>query len=387
MPAFMRVPIGLVIAFALVGGADVAWAGGGLLPDPTKVMSESKATVDSVTGQQQNSQPAAPAQPAAEQSKPTSGTDQQRSSGDPVASVAGAVDSAAPAPVAQVVDTVAPAVTKVVDTAAPVTKAVVAASPETTVLDTAAKVVETVTPIAQRVVEAAAPIVRQVAQSTPPVVQDVLDTTRVAKRIVDPAVRPADTGAPRAVARPSSFTAGPGDTKSPAPRSVTGAVPQTDAATLARSVLPSASGVAAPLAVAVAAESFATGSRPLAEPPTVGMPALAAPVRLKDAAQTILQRSGRAPSGFAERPFASASKSSARDAAPAPGPGRLPSPSRWPVPSPFGAGAPGGAFGLGLFMALLAVLSLAWSRTGRSLRPESLLAPRPGFHSILERPG
>jgi hypothetical protein len=44
MPAFMRVPIGLIIAFALVGGADVAWAGGGLLPDPTKVMSESKAT-------------------------------------------------------------------------------------------------------------------------------------------------------------------------------------------------------------------------------------------------------------------------------------------------------------------------------------------------------
>jgi hypothetical protein len=377
----------LIIAFALVGGADVAWAGGGLLPDPTKVLPESKATVDSVTGQQQSSQQAAPAQPAAEQSKPASGTDQQRSSGDPVAAVAGAVDSAAPAPVAQVVDTVAPAATKVVDTAAPVTKVVVAAAPVTTVVDTAANVVETVTPVAQRVVEAAAPIVRQVAENTPPVVQEVLDASPMAKRIVDPAVRPADTGAPRAVARPSSSTSGPGDTKPPAPRSAAGGVPRIDAATLATSVLPSASGVAAPLAGAVVAGSFETVSRPLAEAPTVGTPVFAAPVRLKDPAQTILQGFGRTPPGFAEQAFASASKSSARDAAPARGPGRLPSPPPWPVPSPFGAGAPGGASGLGLFMALLAVLSLAWSRTGRSLRPESLLAPRPGFHSILERPG
>jgi hypothetical protein len=381
----MRVPIGLIIAFALVGGADVAWADGGLLPDPTKVVSESKATVDSVAGQQQNSQPAAPAQPAAEQSKPTSRTDQQQSSDESGAAVAGAVDSAAPAPVAQAVDTLAPAATKVVDTTAPVTKVVAAAAPVTTVVDAAAKVVETAMPVAQRVVEPAAPIVRQVVQSTPPVVQDVLDTAPVAKRIVDPAVRSADTGGPRSVARPSSFTSGQGGTKLPAPPSAAGPVPQTHAVTLARSVLPSASEVAAPRAGAVVAGSFETGPRPLAEGPTVGTPAFAAPVRLEDPAQTILQGSGRTPV-FAERPFASASKSSERDAAP-PRPGRLPSPSPWPAPSPFGAGAPGGAFGLGLFMALLAVLSLAWSRTGRSLRPESLLAPRPGFHSILERPG
>ena len=267
----------------------------GCCPIRTRVLPESKATVDSVTAQQQNSQPGGAGAagggaveagvgdgPAAELGRPRclcrgsgrlrgartrcAGGRYRRAGGDEGRRHRGAGD-----------------------------EGVVAASPETTVVDTAAKVVETVTPVAQRVVEAAAPIVRQVAQSTPPVVQDVLDTTRVAKRLVDPVVRPADTGAPRAVARPTSFTSGPGDTKSPVPRSVTGAVPQTDAATLARSVLPSASGVAAPLAGAVAAESFATGSRPLAEPPTVGMPALAAPVRLKDPAQTILQGFGRAP--------------------------------------------------------------------------------------------
>jgi hypothetical protein len=42
---------------------------------------------------------------------------------------------------------------------------------------------------------------------------------------------------------------------------------------------------------------------------------------------------------------------------------------------------------LGLFMALLAVLWLSWPRTGRSLRPDSLLALRPAFTSLLERPG
>ena len=110
--------------------------------------------------------------------------------------------------------------------------------------------------------------------------------------------------------------------------------------------------------------------------------------------QTILKGSQLGPPRLAPRlwagepPATSAVASSAARSARAPADHRLPPLPRWPLPLPgAGAGGVGGAFGLGLFMALLTVLCLACPRTGRSLRPESLLAPRPGFYSFLEQPG
>jgi hypothetical protein len=68
---------------------------------------------------------------------------------------------------------------------------------------------------------------------------------------------------------------------------------------------------------------------------------------------------------------------------------RLPLP-HIPVPTPSGGSlAPGfgGGSGIGLFAALIAVLSLAITRWGRWLRPTEHLGLQPGFVSVLERPG
>jgi hypothetical protein len=232
--------------------------------------------------------------------------------------------------------------------------------------------VDTVAPVAQQVVDQAQ---ATVSTTTTTVARTVADSTAV---IIPAASKPTTAPSSPAKASHSSAPIATADVKVPAAATGTTRTLTTD--TVATPVIEHASAptlASAPSTSGLASAAPRTG--PTAWPVPTRTPSIvlgapeAPPLELHPLSAATVEASTaatapRTPLGDARTPA------------------EFPPRPQWPLSQPGGASGIGAA-GAALFLAFLAFLCLAWPSVGRSLRPESVVAPRPGFNLILERPG